>query len=143
MKQPWSLFKDQELKLEFGKDKAKAWELYQTLCKFVGGICWDFLCIFALCCWGRKSNWIFLAFVLIPFSYCRHYCRKFPVLSILHLWIDFFFINVPWWWGQVNGRQDHLYAPSGQCYWTYSDMRVMTSDIYSLVVIQVQVTLSL
>ena len=27
----------------------------------------------------------------------------------------------------------------GRCYWTYSDPEVMTSELYSLVVIQVQV----
>ena len=32
------------------KDKAKAWELHQTLCEFVGKFGWDFLCVFVLCC---------------------------------------------------------------------------------------------
>ena len=36
MKQLWHLFKDQELKLEFRKGKAKAWKLHKTLCEFVG-----------------------------------------------------------------------------------------------------------
>ena len=53
MKQPWRPFKDQDLKLEFEKGEAKAWELYQTFCELVGGICWDFLCVFALYCWEK------------------------------------------------------------------------------------------
>ena len=36
---------NQEPKLEFGKGEAEAWELHQILCEFVGGICWDFLCV--------------------------------------------------------------------------------------------------
>ena len=35
MKRLWRPFKNQELKLEFGKDEAKAWELHQILCEFV------------------------------------------------------------------------------------------------------------
>ena len=42
------------LKLEFGKSEARAWELHQTLCEFVGEIGWNFLCVFALCCWKRN-----------------------------------------------------------------------------------------
>ena len=36
MKRPWRPFKDLELKLEFWKGEAKAWELHQILCEFVG-----------------------------------------------------------------------------------------------------------
>ena len=35
---PWRLFKDPGLKLEFGKSKARAWELHQAFCEFVGEI---------------------------------------------------------------------------------------------------------
>ena len=77
----WHLFKDLGLKLEFEKGEAKAWELYQTLCEFVREIGWDFLCVFVLCCCGRGSYWIFLAFVLVPSSCCVHCCRRFLVLS--------------------------------------------------------------
>ena len=74
-------FKDLKLKLEFGEGEAKASKLHQILCDFVGGICWDFLCVFVLCCLGRGSYWVFLAFVLALSLYCGYYCRRFPVLS--------------------------------------------------------------
>ena len=73
--------------LKFGKDEAKAWELHQTLYEFVGGIYWDFLCVFVLCCWESGSYWIFLVFVLVPSPYCGHCCRRFPVL------FRFMFVN--------------------------------------------------
>ena len=66
MKRPWRLFKDLGLKLEFGKDEARAWELHQTLCEFVEEIGWDFLYVFALCSWERGSYWVLLAFVFVP-----------------------------------------------------------------------------
>ena len=82
-----ALFKDLRLKLEFGKGEAKDWKLHQTFCEFVREIGWDFLSVFALCCWERGSYWIFLAFVLVPSPCCGHCCRRFPVLS------HFVFVN--------------------------------------------------
>ena len=70
LKRLWYPFKDQELKLEFGKSKAKAWELYQTLCEFVGGICWDFFMYFCSLLLGKK---ILLGF----FGFC---IGTFPIL---------------------------------------------------------------
>ena len=87
MKRPWSSFKDLGLKLEFGKGEARAWELHQTLCEFVGEIGWDFLCVFALYCWERGFYWVFLAFVLVPSPCCRHCCWRFLVL------FHFVFVN--------------------------------------------------
>ena len=57
--------------LEFGKGEARAWELHQTLCEFVGENCWDFLSVFALCCWRRGSYWVFLAFLASTFPMLR------------------------------------------------------------------------
>ena len=45
MKRPCHLFKDLGLKLEFGKGEAKAGELHQAFCEFVGEIGWDLLSI--------------------------------------------------------------------------------------------------
>ena len=99
---------------------------------------WDFLCVFALCCWERGFYWVFLAFVLIPFPCCEHCCQRFLVLSHFVFVNRFlFFIDVPWWWSLVNDRRDHFCAPSGQCCWTYGDPEVMTDELYSLAVIQV------
>ena len=87
MKRPWRSIKDLGLKLESGKAEARAWELHQAFCEFVGEIGWFFLSIFALCCWGRESYWVFLAFVLVPSPCCGYCCRRFPVLS------HFVFVN--------------------------------------------------
>ena len=70
-----------------GRAKLGLGSYIKPFCEFVGEIGWDFLSIFALCCWGRGSYWVFLAFVLVRSPCCRHCCRRFPVLS------HFVFVN--------------------------------------------------
>ena len=53
---------------------------------------------------------------------------------ILYLWIDFMFIDILWWWGQINGWRDHIYALSGWCYWTCGDLEVTTGKMHNLMV---------
>ena len=60
---------------------------------------------------------------------------NYQCCPILYLWIDFISIDILWWWGWINSRQDHICAPSGQCCWTCDDLEVMTGKLHSMVVI--------
>ena len=68
--------------------------------------------------------------------------ESFRCCPILCLWIDFFYrrtvvVRL------VNGRRNHFCVPNGRCCWTYSDPEVITGELCSLVVIQVQVQVAL
>ena len=63
----------------------------------------------------------------------------FQCCPILCLQIDFFSIDISWWLGQVNAWRDRLYASNEPCYWTYSDPEVVTGELYSFMMIYVQV----
>ena len=68
--------------LESGKGEARAWELHQAFCEFVGKIGWGFLNIFALCCWGRGSYWIFFGFCAGTFPMLPEVSGVCPILCL-------------------------------------------------------------
>ena len=70
MKRPWRLIKDLGLKLESGKGEARAWELHQAFCKFVGK--WlGFLKYFCSMLLGKRILLGFLGFCVGTFPMLR------------------------------------------------------------------------
>ena len=71
MKRLWSSIKDLGLKLESGKGEARAWELYQAFCEFVGEISWVFLKYFCSMLLGKRILLGFLGFCAGTFPMLR------------------------------------------------------------------------
>ena len=81
------MIKDLGLRLESGKDEARAWELHQAFCEFVGGNWLDFLKYFCSMLLGKRILLGFLGFCAGTFPMLRTLLAEFLVLS------HFVFVN--------------------------------------------------